>query len=311
MASSSVESSRTARRVPSGVSFFVPDWFTLTVMKPLSGKIALVGGASRGAGRGIALALGEAGATVYIAARTSRERPAEDLPGTVEDTASEVTARGGAGIPAVADLSDPQQTAALFQRIEAEQGRLDLLVNSAWSLDCMPVWSERFWDLSPELWMQSLASLQTYWLTSSYAARIMSRQRSGLILHVTDNLHDNPSGYRGQVLWDMSHEALNRLIVGMAADAGKAGFTVAGINPGFMRTERVLKAMRDEATKKMFHFDLSESPEYIGRAAAALAGDPKVAGKNGKLLWVADLATEYDFTDVDGRRIPRFNPFGG
>jgi len=279
-------------------------------MKPLTGKIAVVGGASRGAGRGIALALGEAGATVYIAARTSRQgpKPADNAPGTVEDTADEVTARGGRGIPAVTDLSDPAQTAALFHRIESEHGRLDLLVNSAWAANFMSEWSRRFWNLSPGLWTDTIATLQTYWLTSVHAARMMSRQRSGLILHVTDNQHDDPSAYRGQVLHDVSHEALNRLIRGLAPGARKGGFAIAGLNPGFMRTERVLMAMKDEATKKMFRFDLSESPEYLGRAAAALAADPQAGEKNGQLLWVADLAAEYGFTDIDGRQIPLFDP---
>ena len=279
-------------------------------MKTLEGKIAIVGGASRGAARGIALALGDAGATVYVAARTSRQgpKPADNAPGTVEDTAAEVTARGGKGIPAVTDLSDPGQTAALFECVESEHGRLDLLVNSAWAADCMAEWSRRFWDLSAGLWQETLATIQTYWLTSVHAARLMSRQRSGLILHVTDNLHDDPSAYRGQVLHDIGHEALNRLIHGMSKDAKKGGFAIAGLNPGFMRTERVLRAMKDEATKRRYRFDLSESPEYIGRAAAALAADPKAARWNGQLLWVADLAAEYGFTDIDGRRIPLFDP---
>jgi NAD(P)-dependent dehydrogenase (short-subunit alcohol dehydrogenase family) len=279
-------------------------------MKTLEGKIAIAGGSSRGAGRGIALALGDAGATVYVAARTSRggPKPADHAPGTVEDTAEEVTARGGRGIAAVTDLSDAEQTAKLFGRVEREHGRLDLLVNSAWGGDCMKEWGRRFWDLSEGLWVETFATLQSYWLTSVHAARLMARQKSGLILHVTDNLHDDPSAYRGQILYDMPHEAINRLIRGMSADAKKGGFTIAGLNPGFMRTERVVMAMKDEATKRRYRFDLSESPEYIGRAAAALAADPGVASKNGKLLWVADLAKEYGFTDIDGRRIPLFDP---
>jgi NAD(P)-dependent dehydrogenase (short-subunit alcohol dehydrogenase family) len=276
-------------------------------MKSLKGRIAIVGGASRGAGRGIALALGDAGATVYVAARTTREGPKE-VPGTVEDTAEEVTRRGGVGIAAAADLNDQAQVAALFARVEKERGRLDLLVNSAWDGNVMPEWSRRYWNLSDHLFLETHASVATYWWTSVHAARIMARQKSGLIVHVTDNSYEDPHALRGQILYDMGHEALNRLIACMSRDAKKDRFAIVGMNPGFMRTERVLIHMKDDATKRQFRFDLSESPEYIGRAVAALAADPKAARRNGKLLWVFELAEEYGFTDIDGRRIPRFDP---
>lgn len=279
-------------------------------MVTLRGKVAVVGGASRGAGRGIALALGQAGATVYIAARTSRASfpHPEGIPGTVEDTASEVTARGGRGVPVRTDLSDERDVAALFGRVQEEQGRLDVLANAAWGANVMPEWSRRFWDLSSGLWQETLGAVSACWLTSVHAARLMATQRRGLIVHVTDNLHSEPSAWRGQVLHDMGHECLNRLVRGMSADAEKAGIAVVGLNPGFMRTERVLLHMKDEATRRQFRFDLSESPEYIGRAVAALAADAAVLRKNGQLLWAADLATEYGFTDVDGRVVPRFDP---
>jgi len=279
-------------------------------MKPLEGKIAVVAGSSRGAGRGIALALGDAGATVYAAARTSRggPKPPGDAPGTVEDTAEQVTARGGRGIPVRADLSDPEQTAALFRRVAEEQGRLDLLANSAWGANFMPEWSKRFWDLSPEIWRETMEAVGVCWLTSVHAARLMVRQRHGLIIHVTDNLHSDPAAYRGQILHDLGHECLNRLVTSMSLELKKSKVAVVGLNPGFMRTERVLMYMTTEEIKKQFRFDLSESPLYIGRAAAALAADPKAFQKTGQLLWAADLAREYGFTDVDGRYIPRFDP---
>lgn len=279
-------------------------------MKPLEGKIAVVAGSSRGAGRGIALALGDSGATVYAAARTSRggPKPPDNAPGTVEDTAEQVTARGGRGIPVCADLSDPRQTAALFRRVAEEQGRLDLLVNSAWGANFMPEWSRRFWDLSPEIWRETMEAVSVCWLTGVHAARLMARQRHGLIVHVTDNLHSDPSAYRGQILHDLGHECLNRLVMSMSLELKKSRVAVVGLNPGFMRTERVLMFMTTEEVKKQFRFDLSESPLYIGRAAAALAADPKALQKTGQLLWVADLAREYGFTDVDGRHIPRFDP---
>ena len=279
-------------------------------MRPLQGKIAVVGGASRGAGRGIALALGDAGATVYVAARTSRDgpKPADGAPGTVEDTAEEVCARGGRGIPVRVDLGNEVEAAALFRRVEEEQGRLDLMVDSAWGANFMPEWSKPFWELSAGIWRDTAATINAAWLTSVHAARIMVKQRSGIIVHVTDNLHPDTSAYRGQVLWDLGHEFLNRLVMGMSRELKKSKVAVVGLNPGFMRTERVLMHMTTEAIKKQFRFDLSESVEYVGRAAAALAGDPKVLGKTGQLLWAAELAKEYGFTDVDGRVIPLFDP---
>jgi NAD(P)-dependent dehydrogenase (short-subunit alcohol dehydrogenase family) len=279
-------------------------------MKYLEGKVALVAGSSRGAGRGIALSLGEAGAAVYVAARTSRRgpKPADKAPGTVEDTAGEVTSRGGNSIPVRADLGNEKQVATLFQRIKKDHGRLDVLANAVWGANFMPVWSQKFWDLDRALWRDTLDTVSAAWLTSVYSARLMAGTRGGLIVHVTDNLYPDASAWRGQVLHDFGHEALNRLIKGMSRDGKKAKIAVVGLNPGFMRTERVLMAMTTAARKKQFRFDLSESPEYIGRAVAALAHDRKVLQKTGQLLWVPDLAREYGFTDIDGRYIPRFDP---
>jgi NAD(P)-dependent dehydrogenase (short-subunit alcohol dehydrogenase family) len=279
-------------------------------MKTLHAKIAVVGGASRGAGRGIALALGDAGATVYVAARTSREgpEPLDGAPGTVEDTAEEVTRRGGVGIAAVADLSDEIQVGRLFDRVEREHGRLDLLANSAWAGNLVDSWHKRFWDLESRLWRETAGSVDACWWTSVYAARIMRRQKYGLIVHVTDNLYPDSHADRGQVLYDVGHEALNRLITCMSRDAKKGGFAIVGMNPGFMRTERVRMHMKNAETRKQFRYDLSESVEYIGRAVAALAADPDAARRNGELLWVCDMAEKYGFTDVDGRFIPRFDP---
>src|SRR5271156_239994 len=169
--------------------------------KSLEGKIAVVAGASRGAGRGIALALGDCGATVYVAARTSRAvpkpalAPADKAPGTIEDTAEQVTARGGKGIAFRADLGEGDQVAALFERVKKDHGHLDLLANSVWSANCMPVWSKKFWDLSDELWREATGGLSACWLTSVHAARLMAG-RGGLIVHVTDNIYPDPSTWR-------------------------------------------------------------------------------------------------------------------
>jgi NAD(P)-dependent dehydrogenase (short-subunit alcohol dehydrogenase family) len=277
-------------------------------MQTLTGKVALVGGSSRGGGRGIALALGDAGATVYVAARTSRSgpKPPDGAPGTVEDTAEEVSRRGGLGIPVAIDLGDEAQVARLFRRIEEEHGRLDILANSAWGPDCIGIWRQPFWELGPEIWQEMLRTVSSYWLSASYAARMMAKQGSGLIVFVTDNYPDDASKFRGQVLHDLGHECINRLMLGMAKSAKKHGVTVAAANSGFMRTERVLMHLKTEEQKKFFRFDLSESVEFLGRAVAALAGDPDVGRHAGKFLWACDLAEEYGFTDLDGR-IPRFD----
>ncbi len=153
-----------------------------------------------------------------------------------------------------------------------------------------------------------LDTVAVCWCTSVHAARLMRKQGSGLIVHVTDNIHDDPTAYRGQVMHDAGHECMNRLIHAMSLDSAKANFAVVGLNPGFMRTEGVLKHMSTDALKRQFRFDLSESTEYIGRAVAALAADTSVFRRNGQLLWAAELAQEYGFTDVDGRWIPLFDP---
>lgn len=279
-------------------------------MGSLQGKIAIVAGSSRGAGRGIALALGDAGATVYVAARTSRHgpKPADGAPGTVEDTADEVCARGGQGLAVRADLGNEEEAAALFERVEREQGRLDLMVDSAWGANAMAEWSKPVYELSGALWRDTVSTINAAWFTSVQAARIMAKQRGGIIIHVTDNLHPDSSAHRGQILWDLGHEFLNRLVSNLSRELRKSKVTVVGLNPGFMRTERVLISMTTDAVKKQFRFDLSESPEYIGRAATALAGDPQVFRKTGQLLWAAELAQEYGFTDIDGRVIPLFDP---
>jgi len=284
----------------------------MSAMKPLEGKIAIVAGASRGAGRGIAVALGEAGATVYVTARTSRQgpKPPDNLPGTVEDTAAEVTARGGQGIAVCADLSDESQVAALFHRVEQEHGRLDTLVNAAWYSNAVEEWGKRFWELRGELWQDMIRIVNAYWLTGVYAARLMVRQRHGLVAFITDRAIPDPAAYYGQMMWDVGHHAVDRLVLGMSQEMEKSQVAVVGLNPGFMRTERVVMHMRSatEDERRQFRFDLSETPEYVGRAAAALAADADVLRKTGQFLWAADLAKEYGFTDVDGRHVPRFDP---
>jgi NAD(P)-dependent dehydrogenase (short-subunit alcohol dehydrogenase family) len=292
-------------------------------MKRLEGKVAVVAGGSRGAGRGIALALGEAGATVYVAGRTSRggPRPPDGAPGTVEDTAEEVTARGGVGIAARADCTAEDEVAAVFERVEREQGKLDVLANAVWgghdAITSMEDWQQEWgrpcWENSPQLWKHMMiGGPYAYLLTSCHAARLMVAAGKGLIVGVTDGVIDgSPAGeYGGQLVWDLAHVCINRLMLGLAHETRRRKIAVVTLMPGFMQTERVRMYMTSEKLKKQFRYDKSESVEYIGRAVAALAADPKVLQKTGKIHFVADLAREYGFTDVDGRQIPRFHPHG-
>lgn len=277
-------------------------------MSRLAGKVAVVAGASRGAGRGIALALGDEGATVYVTGRTTRDGspPVDGAPGTINDTAEAVSRRSGQGIPVQVDHTDRTQVSALFDRISNEQGRLDLLVNAVWGgneIHSQLGWGKPFWEQPDEGWLHMMqAGAYAYLSTSQCAAKLMGGP--GLIVHVTDGIGD----YRGQIHWDLAHEAINRMALGMSQDGEQKNIAVVVLNPGFMRTERVLMHLKTEADKKMFGFDRSESTEYIGRAVAALASDESVMAKTGEILYVADIAEEYDFTDIDGKRVPRFDP---
>jgi NAD(P)-dependent dehydrogenase (short-subunit alcohol dehydrogenase family) len=290
-------------------------------MQALQGKVAVVAGASRGAGRGIALALGAAGATVYAVGRTARggPGPADGAPGTVEDTAEEVTARGGVGIPARADCTSEAEVAAVFDRVGREQGRLDVLANAVWGgadpfgsfEEWQASWGRPFWEQPAGLWPAMMeAGPFAYYLASCHAARLMAAAGRGLIVGVTDGVVDGAAEgeCHGQLVWDLAHDCINRLLRGMAAEGRPHHIAVVTLMPGFMRTERVGLYLKTEEQKKFFRFDKSESTEYLGRAVAALAADEKVLEKTGKIHFVADLAREYGFTDVDGRYVPRFNP---
>jgi NAD(P)-dependent dehydrogenase (short-subunit alcohol dehydrogenase family) len=293
------------------------------VKQTLAGKVAVVAGGSRGAGRGVALALGEAGATVYVTGRTARggPAPADGAPGSIEATADEVSARGGQGIAARVDHTVEAEVAALFARVEREQGRLDLLVNAVWGgadavadlggLDSL--WQGPFWRHPPALWQSMItAGPYAYYLASRHAAPIMAAAGRGLIVGVTDGVLDGvpADDYGGQLLWDLGHHTINRLMFGIGVECKPHGVAVVTLMPGFMQTERVLMHLKTDADKQRFGFDRSESTQYLGRAVAALAADPAVLDKTARLHFVADLAREYGFTDVDGRQPPRFNPFG-
>lgn len=295
-------------------------------MAHLTGRVAVVAGASRGAGKGIALALGDAGATVYVAGRTSRRGPApsDGAPGTIEETADEVTRRGGVGVPVPVDCTVDEQVAHLFARVQEEQGRVDVVANAVWGAadgfatveEGLASWGKPFWEQPTLGWHRMMnAGPCAYYLTTTHAMRLMTRTGGGLIVGITDGYVEPPSGTAddgmgtGQLVWSLSHQCINLLMKGMAAEAKKHKVAVVTLMPGFMRTERVARAMTSEKIKKQFGYDQSESTEFVGRAVAALAADKRVHTKSGKIHFVADLAKEYGFTDIDGRQIPRFNPF--
>lgn len=287
--------------------------------------VAVVSGASRGAGKGIALALGDTGATVYCLGRTRRggRRPIDDAPGTIDDTADEVTARGGHGIAVATDCTDEAQVAAAFAQVERDHGGLDVLANAVWgghdafrsADEWMASMGRPFWERAGQMWALTMdAGPRAYLLASAHAARLMAARKRGLIVGVTDMVFGDPEipkkGHMPGMLFPVvAHDCINRLQYCLSEELKKAGVAVVTLMPGFMRTERVERAMTTEKMRKMMHYDQSESVLYIGRAVAALAADPQVGRKSGRIHYVADLATEYGFSDADGTRHPRFDPF--
>ena len=270
-------------------------------MADLAGKVALVTGASRGVGKGIALGLGEAGATVYLTGRTVEEgHAAVALPGTIYKTAAEVDRLGGRGIAVRCDHRDDAQVAALVERIRTEQGRLDILVNNVWGgyehfYDGTEFWTETgFWTVPLARWdAMFTAGVRAHYVASVLAAPLMIAQGHGLIVTV--------SSFAGQkvdagVAYGVAKAADDRMAVCMAHELRPHNVASVALYPGLVRTEGVLKAGE--------YFDLSnsESPQLIGRAVAALAADPDVMRESGQVLVAAELAEEYGFTDVDGRR---------
>lgn len=295
---------------------------------PAPPPVAVVTGASRGAGRGIALELGAAGATVYVAGRTVRggSPPPDGAPGTIDDTADEVTARGGRGIAVRTDCTDAAAVARLFARVADEQnGALDLLANAVWgghdAGDSLASWGKPFWELPADGWAHQVdAGPRAYFLASREALRLMAPRKRGLIIGLTDGFLDGVpeavlagqahGDYSGALLWDLAHVTINRLMATMAQDARAAKVAVVTLMPGFMRTERVERALTSPEARQRMRYDLSESTAYVGRAVVALASDRKALAKAGRVHFVADLAREYGFTDADGRVVPRFRPFG-
>ena len=273
--------------------------------KPLSGKIAVVAGATRGAGRGIARMLGEAGATVYCSGRSVTGHPATgDRPETIDETAELVTAAGGRGIAVQTDHLQAGQVERLFARVKQEAGRLDVLVNDIWGGDDLTEWGVPFWKLDPVKGFAILDSaIKTHILTSRFGVPLMIEQKSGLVVEVTDGDH---SGYRSVLYYDLAKLAAIRLAYDMAQDLADTGVTALAVTPGFLRSEAMLERFGvTEANwrdAKVDGFQASETPCFVGRAIAALAADPEVHQKAGGAYASWTLSDEYPFTDIDGGR---------
>ena len=276
----------------------------------LDGKVALVAGATRGAGRGTALALGEAGATVYCTGRSTRERRSEyDRPETIEETAELVDAAGGHGIAVAVDHLDPAQVEALARRIDAEQGRLDVLVNDVWGGEGLFEWNAPVWehDLEKGLRMLRLA-IDTHLITSHFALPLLIRNPGGLVVEMTDGTRDyNAEHYRVCAFYDVAKTAVIRLAFAQGEELAPHGCVAVALTPGWMRSEMMLDNYgvteanwRDGARVNPHFAAISESPRFVGRAVAALAADPNLQRRNGGSFSSGGLAREYGFTDLDG-----------
>jgi NAD(P)-dependent dehydrogenase (short-subunit alcohol dehydrogenase family) len=275
---------------------------------PLAGKVALVAGATRGAGRGIAVELGAAGATVYATGRTTRAHRSEmDRPETIEETAALVEEAGGTGIAVQVDHLEPDQVRALVERIRREQGALHVLVNDIFGLTTME-WNKPVWESSLDGGLRLLRlSIDTHAITSHFALPLLIEQPGGLVVEVTDGTDEyNATNYRVSFFYDLTKAAVNRMAFALAHELEPHGATAVSLTPGWLRSEAMLEAYRVtednwmDATKIEPHFAISETPAYVGRAVAALAADSDVARWNGKSLSSGQLAKVYGFTDVDG-----------
>lgn len=287
-------------------------------MKTLEGQVAVVTGATRGAGRGIACMLGEAGATVYCTGRSSgpgRKKAhqtgdaafrLDNRPETIEETAQMVNTFGGTGIPVQVDHTIEEQVTALFARVRTEQGRLDILVDDVWGGDELSEWGKPFWELDLEKGRLMLErAIWSHIITARYAAPLLLAQGRGLVVEVTDG--DNFS-YRGNLFYDLVKISVIRLAYAISVEFAPHNITALAVTPGFLRSEAMLdhfgvtEANWQEAVKQDPHFIASETPFYVGRAVAALASDANVSAKSGNVYSSWNLALEYGFTDMDGRQ---------
>jgi len=275
----------------------------------LNGKVALVAGATRGAGRGIATELGAAGATVYVTGRSARGRRSEyDRPEVIEETAEIVTAAGGTGIAVRVDHLVPEEVAALVARIRRDHGRLDVLVNDIWGGEKLMEWNKPVWqhDLAQGLRMLRLA-IDTHLITAHFALPLLIERPGGLLVEVTDGTAQyNAEHYRLSPFYDLAKWAVIRMAWAHARDVAPHGATSVALTPGWLRSEMMLEAFGvteenwQEATEKVPHFAISETPRFVGRAVAALAADQDRSRWNGQSLSSGGLARVYGFTDLDG-----------
>lgn len=277
-------------------------------MKPLDGKIAIVAGATRGAGRAIAMMLGAAGATVYGTGRSVRGAPSDiGRKETIEETAELVTGQGGNGIAVRVDHTDEAQVKALFERIGEEQdGKLDILVNDVWGGEKLTEWGTPFWEgsLDKALLMQRRA-IHSHLITSYFAAPLLVKRGKGLIVEVTDGFDYR---YRGNLPYSLAKVSVIHLAEALAAELRPHGVAALSVTPGFLRSEEMLghfgvsESNWREGAKKDVHFLQSETPFFLGRGVAALAADPDPMAKSGKAFTSWGLSDEYGITDIDGRR---------
>jgi len=274
----------------------------------LAGRVALVAGATRGAGRGIAVRLGAAGATVYVTGRSTRSEPSEmKRPETIEETAELVTAAGGRGIAVQVDHLVPEQVEALVARIGQEQGRLHILVNDIWGATLME-WNKTVWESSLDYGLRTLRlAIDTHAITSHFAIPLLIESPGGLVVEVTDGTNEyNAVNYRVSFFYDLAKAAVLRMAFALGHELKPHGATAVAVTPGWLRSEAMLDAYHvtestwREATKVQPHFAISETPAFVGRAVAALAQDPAVSRWNGQSLSSGQLAQVYGFTDVDG-----------
>ena len=283
--------------------------FALMASKPLANKIALVAGATRGAGRGIAFELGAAGATVYVTGRTTRTQQSEYArPETIEETAELVTQAGGRGIAVAVDHLDPRQVEQLVARIAADHQRLDVLVNDIWGGERLFAFDKKVWEHSLDDGLRLLRlGVDTHLITSHYALPLLIRQPGGLVVEMTDGTAAyNATHYRNSIFYDLAKTAILRLGWALAQELAPHGATAVTLTPGWLRSEMMLdgfgvtEANWRDAIAQEPHFVISETPRYVGRAVAALAADPHIARWNGQSLSSGQLAQAYGFTDLDG-----------